>query len=74
MKTFFKILLGLITLGLLGLALGAYLFYGQTTTNIHNYASLGDIPTPMGYHRISGSRPAYSDYLRSLPLKERGRP
>lgn len=72
MKTFFKILLGLITLGLLGLALGAYLFYGQTTTNIHNYASLGDIPTPMGYHRISGSRPAYSDYLRSLPLKERG--
>ena len=33
---------------------------------------MGDIPTPWGYERISGDDAAYSNYLRSLPLKKRG--
>lgn len=41
-------------------------------TNPRNYSSLGEIPTPAGYHRIEGGDNTYAEYLRSLPLKKRG--
>ena len=47
-----------------------WLLYG--TSNLNNYKTIGDIPTPAGYERISGEDPAYTQFLRSLPLKKRG--
>lgn len=41
-------------------------------TNPGNYASMGEIPTPAGYHRVESGNNAYAEYLRSLPLKKRG--
>lgn len=45
-------------------------FYSYS--NPHNYKTIGDIPTPMGYERIKNVDTAFAGYLRSLPLKERG--
>ena len=51
---------------------GLWVLYGSKTSNPHNYATVGDIPTPWGYERISGDDASYSNYLRSLPLKKKG--
>ena len=52
--------------------IGLWIRYGSKTSNPHNYKTIGDIPAPRGYERISGDDTAYTDYLRSLPLKGRG--
>lgn len=49
-----------------------WILLGSKTSNPNNYKAIGDIPEPWGYERISGDDMAYTDYLRSLPLKERG--
>jgi len=55
-----------------GACAGLWIFYGSKTSNPHNYATIGDIPTPWGYERVSGDDATYSWYLRSLPLKKKG--
>ena len=60
---------------LLAIAAGGaavWILYGSKTSNPHNYATIGDIPAPLGFRRIPGDDARYSDYLRSLPLKSRG--
>lgn len=55
-----------------GVGAGLWLLFGSKTSNPHNYATVGDIPTPWGYERIGGDDVGYSQFLRSLPLQERG--
>lgn len=55
-----------------GVCAGLWIFYGSKTSNPHNYATIGDIPAPWGYERVSGDDATYSWYLRSLPLKKKG--
>ncbi|MBP3788442.1 MAG: hypothetical protein J6I52_02345 [Prevotella sp.] len=55
-----------------GVCAGLWLLYGSKTSNPHNYATIGDIPTPWGYDRVSGDDATYGWYLRSLPLKKKG--
>lgn len=42
-------------------------YHGSSTT-------IGEIKVPSGYTRIDGMDPQYSEYLRSIPLKENGTP
>ena len=72
MKTIRKIFLTLLLMAVLGLGYGAWILFGNKTSNPNNYATIGDIPTPWGYERINGDDAAYSEFLRSLPLKIRG--
>lgn len=72
MKTIRKIFLALLLMAVLGLGYGAWILFGSKTSNPDNYATIGDIPTPWGYERINGDDAAYSEFLRSLPLKSRG--
>jgi hypothetical protein len=51
---------------------GLWILFGSKTSNPNNYKTIGEIPEPWGYERISGEDVAYTNYLRSLPLKERG--
>lgn len=51
---------------------GAWILLGSKTSNPNNYKTIGDIPTPWSYERIKGDDAAYSEFLRSLPLKGRG--
>lgn len=60
----------LITMLLLGY--GVWILLGSKTSNPNNYKTIGDIPTPWGYERINGDDAAYSEFLRSLPLKGKG--
>ena len=46
-----------------------WILFGCKTSNPYNYKTIGDIPEPWGYERISGDDMAYTNYLRSLPLK-----
>ena len=55
-----------------GVGAGLWFLFGSKTSNPHNYATVGDIPTPWGYERIGGVDIGYSQFLRSLPLQERG--
>ena len=59
-------------MALITMGLGIWILFGSTTSNPCNYKSIGDIPTPWGYERISGDDPAYSEFLRKLPLKSKG--
>ena len=63
-----------VLLGILALFVVALLctFSGFITSNPHNYKTIGDISTPIGYERVKGDDPAYAEFLRSLPLKRRG--
>ena len=72
MKTIRKIFLALLLIAVLGLGYGAWILFGSKTSNPNNYATIGDLPTPWGYERINGDDAAYSEFLRSLPLKSRG--
>lgn len=72
MKTIRKIFLALLLMVVLGLGYGVWILLGSKTSNPNNYAAIGDIPTPWGYERINGDDAAYSEFLRSLPLKSRG--
>lgn len=49
-----------------------WILFGSKTSNPNNYKTIGDIPEPWGYERISGEDAAYANYLRSLALKVRG--
>lgn len=51
---------------------GLWILFGSKTSNPNNYKTIGEIPEPWGYERISGNDVAYTDFLRSLPLKGRG--
>ncbi len=51
---------------------GLWILFGSKTSNPNNYKTIGEIPKPWGYVRINGDDVAYTNYLRSLPLKERG--
>lgn len=51
---------------------GLWILFCSTTSNPHNYKTIGEIPPPFGYHRIDDHDTGYSTYLRSLPLKGRG--
>ena len=55
-----------------GIGAGCWILYGSKTSNPSNYQTVGDIPAPWGYERISGDDTSYSHFLRSLPLKKRG--
>lgn len=72
MKIFLRIVLVVFLLGAVALGYGAWILLGSKTSNPRNYRTIGDIPTPWGYERVQGDDPAYSNYLRSLPLKARG--
>ncbi len=72
MKYIRKIILIIILMALITMGLGIWILFGSTTSNPCNYKSIGDIPTPWGYERISGDDPAYSEFLRKLPLKSKG--
>lgn len=52
--------------------LGLWILFGSKTSNPNNYKTIGEIPKPWGYERIIGDDVGYTNYLRSLPLKERG--
>ena len=66
-----KILIAILVLIILGAGVGAWIFYGYTTSNPSSYATVGDIPTPRGYERIKQDD-GFARYLRGLPLKEKG--
>lgn len=68
-KWFFLFLLLAI---LLGGGAAAWILFGSSATNPHDYARVGNIPAPWGYHRVMPNDGGYAEYLRSLPLKEKG--
>ena len=72
MKTIKKILIGILLIVISVLSYGAWILLGSKTSNPDNYKTIGDIPTPWGYERIKSDDAAYSEFLRSLPLKGRG--
>lgn len=65
-------LIGILLIVISVLSYGAWILLGSKTSNPDNYKTIGDIPTPWGYMRIKGDDAAYSEFLRSLPLKGRG--
>lgn len=71
MKVIKKISLTILVLFVVVLGVGAYLYIGTKTTNPYGYKCIGDIPAPIGYHRMYGND-GFATYLRSLPLHERG--
>ena len=72
MKIVKRVFIVLFSLALLLGCYGAWILFGSAVSNPFNYKTIADIPTPWGYERILGDDAAYSDYLRSLPLKGRG--
>lgn len=58
-------------LTMLIIGLGFWIWKGHTTSNIHNYQTIGEIPTPTGYERINPDD-GFAQYLRSMSLKKRG--
>ena len=72
MKILKRLFISVLLLIVAGACAGLWILYGSKTSNPHNYATVGEIPTPWGYERIDGGDAAYSRYLRSLPLKNKG--
>ena len=72
MKIVKRILIVLFLIVILLIGYGAWILLGSKTSNPNNYKTIGNIPTPWGYKRINGDEAAYSEFLRSLPLKDRG--
>ena len=52
--------------------LGGFCCYEATTSNIWNASCVGDIPVPNGFDRVEAPTGSYTEYLRSIPLKEKG--
>ena len=67
-RTIVGALLAVIAVG----GFGLWILFGSKTSNPHNYKTIGEIPEPWGYERISGDDDGYAKFLRSLPLKVRG--
>ena len=72
MKTMKRIFLCVFLLVLAAGGFGVWVLLGSKTSNPHNYATIGDIPTPWGYERVDGEDAAYARFLRQLPLKRKG--
>ena len=72
MKTIKKILIAILLIVTSVIGYGAWILFGSKTSNPNNYKTIGEIPTPWGYERIKGDDPAYSVFLRSLPLRGKG--
>lgn len=56
---------------LMAVAGGAF-YRAATLSNWWQAKSVGDIPVPRGFARVSVADSSYASYLRALPLKERG--
>ena len=69
-----RIILALIICGILGTGACCFIYFhfSRQVTNRRAYECVGDIPAPAGYKRITGSDPAFSDFLRALPLRPKG--
>lgn len=67
-----KLLIVILLIAIMVMGYGVWILLGSKNSNPGNYKTIGDIPTPWGYERISGDDAAYSSFLRSLPLKRRG--
>ena len=63
----FVFVTGIITIGIY-----VWIVFVVEKSNPHNYATIGDIPTPDGYERIDGDDIEYDRFLRTLPLKPKG--
>lgn len=72
MKTLKRIFLVMFLLVVAAGGFCVWVLFGSKTSNPHNYATIGDIPTPWGYDRVAGEDATYAWYLRQLPLKEKG--
>ena len=72
MKIVKRMLIVLFLIVILLIGYGAWILLGSKTSNPYNYETIGDIPAPWGYERINGDDAAYSEFLRSLPLRGRG--
>lgn len=72
MKIAKRILIALFLIAIMVVGYGVWVLLGSKTSNPNNYKTIGDIPTPWGYERINGDDAAYSEFLRSLPLKGKG--
>lgn len=53
-------------------ACGLWCWHSTKVSNPWNAETVGEIPAPWGYSRVEVEKGSYADYLRSLPLKERG--
>lgn len=51
---------------------GVWLYYSYNTSNPWNAKTIGEIPPPAGFSRVEASAGSYADFLRCLPLKEKG--
>lgn len=67
-----KILRALAIIAVVVIAAGGYMWWASTTSNTWNAKTVGDIPAPFGYERVDVAKGSYAEFLRSLPLKERG--
>ena len=74
MKCIKRLFLALIILAAAGVGALCYILKGSPATNRSGYERIGDIPAPSGYERVAGSDPAFSAFLRTLPLKPKGSP
>ena len=72
MKTVKRLLIALLLVAFIVIGYGAWIILGSKTSNPNNYKTIGEIPTPWGYERVEGLDRAYSEFLRSLPLKGKG--
>lgn len=68
-KTIISIILALVLVLAIG---GIWAYYISKTSNPWNAQTIGDIPAPLGYSRVVVERGSYAEYLRNLPLKEKG--
>lgn len=64
----------IITLSFLSLfiVLGGCLYYFSNTSNPWSAKTIGDIPVLAGYTRVEAKSGSYAEFLRNIPLKERG--
>ena len=67
-----KTIVILSALALVGLIGAIVLYKCRFVSNPWNVSTLGEIPTPAGYERVSYEGDAYVAFLRGLPLKPRG--
>lgn len=73
MKKGIKWTLAIVTILIVATAgIGAWIVYGKSVSNVMNHKTIGDICVPLGYERVEGEDPAYADWLRALPLREKG--
>lgn len=72
MKTVKRLIVTVLLVTIIVIGYGAWILLGSKTSNPNNYKTIGEIPTPWGYERVDGYDHAYSEFLRSLPLKCKG--